>query len=489
MKQAEINSIMKKCYAATDDLSCEEALHVAGYTGKTKRTGNSLFFECPDGCDKKQKLDKCAINIESNYAHCFCCGEGWNATKLLAALWDMPYNRAALTYGYVTNTISEETFREITDNASNLDKAMKGTVPVKKAEQKAIEESEFKRPAEHLDIVYRHLLRMPAFRLSEKHCQYLLNERKITHKNIDKIGFFSYEETFSMAALTSSIQQELPTFNPREDYWGVPGFYFQFADEKKTVGKWAFHKPYYDCVGIPIGNEAEQIVALQMRALSDKASVKYFFVTSKGCGENTGYGSTPNTPCAVLYPEEISSPCVYIGEGVFKMLEIATREGAIAFSVQGVNNTKEVPETIKASLMSSNAWEKASGFLKEKKQKMQIIIVFDADLYKNYGVIEAARNLVKGLKKLFPAVNVSFLCWDLNLGKGIDDLIHYAEHANMDYHTLCRVFPAETILSLADFCILKIGGGKKPSRKTLVSPEFSEKLYASMWTDNLSRFF
>ncbi len=489
MKQSEINSIMKKCYAASEDLSCEDALNISGYAGKTKRTGSSLFFECPNGCDRKAKLDKCAINVESNFAHCFCCGEGWNAVKLMASIWDVPYNRAALMYGQSVGAIDDALYEEIIGNEGNLAKAMKGTAPVKKAEQKAIEESDFKRPAKHLDLVYRHLLMMSSFALSDAHREYLQKTRQLSNADIQSVGFFSYEETFSMAQLTASIQREVPTFNPKEDYWGVPGFFFQFADETKSVGKWTFHKPYFDCIGIPIRDEEERIIALQMRALSDKASVKYFFVSSKTREENTGYGSTPSTPCAVLYPPEISSSYVYIGEGVFKMMEIAKREGAISVSVQGVNNTKDVPETLKNALLCENSWNRAAEHIKGKHRKMHIIIAFDADLYKNHGVIEASRSLVKGLRKTFPAVDVSFLCWDLNLGKGIDDLIHYAQSINVDYHSLCRVFPAETILSLADFCYAKIGGGKKPPKKVLVSPEFAEQLYDAMWTSNLSQFF
>lgn len=487
MKQSEINGIMKICREAADPLTCEEALYAAGYAGKTKKLGTSLFFECPNGCDRNKKLDKCAINLDKNFAHCFCCNEGWNPVKLMASLWEVPYNQAVLTYGKSVGAITGEQYSAIADDKGNFAKAMKGTVAVKKAEQRAIEEAEFKRPAEHLDLVYRHLLALPACQLSASHAEYLKKERRLTAGDIAEIGFFSYEQKFSMAALTASIQKEQPGFNPREHYWGVPGFFFQFSDENKTRGHWLFHKPYMDCIGIPIRDEAGRITALQMRALSDRAQVKYFFVTSKRCGDNTGFGSTPSTPCSVLYPKEITNPYVYIGEGIFKMFEVAKGEQSVAISVQGVNNTKDVPDMIREVLLSDMAKRKAPA-LNGKHTRMQVIIVYDADMYRNYRVLEASQNLVKGLKKAFPDVPASFLCWDLNLGKGFDDLKHYADEQGLNYHHLCRTVPAETFLALSNHCINKAAGGKK-TKKMLMSPEFPEKLYQEIWVKNLSQFF
>lgn len=489
MRQSDINAIMKACHQATDSLSCEEALTLGHYSGKTKGTGSSLFFECPNGCDKNKKLDKCAINVSKNFAHCFCCGEGWNATKLLAALWEVPYNQAALMYGKHVGAITDEQYTSIADDNGNLAKALKGTVKVKKAEQEAIEESEFKRPANHLDLVYRHLIQLDEFRLTDAHRDYLKNERKLSDEVINEIGFFSYAKPFSMAELTLRIQRENPRFNPKEHYWGVPGFYFRFKDESKTEGRWEFHKPYVDCIGIPIRDASGHIVALQMRALYKNAKVKYFFVTSK-CykpEDNIGYGSTPSTPCSVVYPKEIMSPFVYIGEGMFKMLEVARAESSICFSVQGVNNTKDVPQTIEDVMLSDYAKSRAPQ-INGKHLRMNIVIVYDADIYKNYGVIEASKTLLKGLKKKFPKVSVYFLLWDLHLGKGIDDLMHYAAENGIDYHSLCQVIPSDKFVALADHCVNVACDGKK-SKKTFVTQEFSDRLYNEMWTKNLAHYF
>lgn len=489
MRQSEINAIMKKCHQATESLTCSEALTLGNYSGKTKSTGSSLFFECPNGCDTHKKLDKCAINLSKNFAHCFCCGEGWNATKLLASLWNVPYNQAALMYGHSSGVVSDNEYKSIADDSGNLAKALKGTVKIKKAEQEAIEESEFKRPDGHLDLVYRHLIKMDEFKLSEEHRNYLKTERHLSDKEIDDVGFFSYENKFSMAKLTSEIQKENPRFNPKEHYWGVPGFYFQFKDASKTAGKWEFHKPYANCVGIPIRNARGEIIALQMRALYKEAKVKYFFVTSK-CYKTedlVGYGSTPSTPASVVYPEEIISNYLYIGEGMFKMLSLTRREAAIGISVQGVNNTKDVPQTIEDIMLSELAREKAPK-IAGRHLKLNIVIVYDADIYKNYGVIEAAKTLLKGLKKKFPKVNIYFLCWDLTLGKGIDDLIAYAQDKGIDYHTLCQFVPSDNFIALAEHCVNAACNGKK-SKKTFVTEEFANKLFDEMWTKNLSRYF
>lgn len=489
MRQAEINAIMKKCHQATESLRCEDSLALGNYSGKTKSTGSSLFFECPNGCDANKKIDKCAINTSKNFAHCFCCGEGWNATKLLAAFWNVPYNQAALMYGKHVGAITDEEYSAIAEDNGNLAKALKGTVKIKKAEQEAVKESEFKRPAKHLDLVYRHLIQMEELKLSDSHREYLKTVRHLSDEMIAKVGFFTYERRFSMQELTKSIQQEVPRFDPTEHYWGVPGFYFQFKDGSKTTGKWVFHKPYIDCIGIPIRDCDGQIVALQMRALAKTAKVKYFFVTSKSFRpeDNVGFGSTPSTPCSVVYPDNITSPFVYIGEGMFKMLEIARRENAICISVQGVNNTKDVPQTIEDVMLSEYAKEKAPS-INGKHLKLNLVIAYDADIYKNYGVIEASKVLFKGLKKKFPKVDVYFLIWDLALGKGIDDLISYAEDKKIDYHSLCQFVPADQFIDLADFCISKACDGKK-SKKTFVTKEFLDRLYKSMWEDNLSRYF
>ena len=134
-------------------------------------------------------------------------------------------------------------------------------------------------------------------------------------------------------------------FTPAALY-GVPGFFFEEIKEGK--GKWHFKAPMPNCIGIPLKNAYGEIVALQMRNLERNAKNKYFYVSSKYESQKNkayGYGASPGSPVAVFYPPSIDIPTFYIGEGYFKMREIA-KEGAVAFSVQGVNSLSYVTEEI-----------------------------------------------------------------------------------------------------------------------------------------------
>ena len=255
--------------------------------------------------------------------------------------------------------------------------------------------------------------------------------------------FFSYTKTFSFEELFARIKAVKPDFTPAALY-GVPGFFFEEIKEGK--GKWHFKAPMPNCIGIPLKNAYGEIVALQMRNLERNAKNKYFYVSSKYESQKNkayGYGASPGSPVAVFYPPSIDIPTFYIGEGYFKMREIA-KEGAVAFSVQGVNSLSYVTEEI-TRVLSLLPQLKTS--LKSNEQ-IKLFIVFDADMYSNVHVLEAGLRAAYIFAKKFRGRPISFLLWRDEYGKGFDDMKYHLLQNHIDYREKIVAVPQQSFIKL-----------------------------------------
>lgn len=432
MRQEEINSILERAKNYSG-ISCEDVLFkVIGYTGKTIKKGNNLFFQCLNGCEEKSDYpEKCSINVSENKGKCFQCGFGFGPIKLLSVAKSIPYNEAALILAKLGGEITDEEFNAVTKSASNYNKLIKDSHVHAKIEQKKADEvKDFKASPDVLDLVYRHMLKLPQFRLSMEMLEYLFNERDIEFEDLSKSKFFYYKEPFSIDELVKNIQEEQPAFTYNH-FWGVPGFYFEFSDKTHKQGKWKFRDPYKDCLGIPLMDAEGRIVGLQMRfmnneQISSRKVAKYFFVSSRGykpkSGAETGYGTCSGTPAHVEYPDVVTNSWFVIGEGKFKMME-AAKEGSVAFSCQGVGNYRYVLEEIDHCLKSKKLLSKMSRDLLENPQKLKFLIMYDADMFHNYAVLDNAIKLHDELKKIYGR-EIVFLLWDEKYGKGYDDMKH-----------------------------------------------------------------
>jgi hypothetical protein len=521
MKQAEINRIRDKAVDGCRNVSCEDILLKSKIT--YRRQGNQIYCFCPF-CDRDKFLkdlseakagekqrsfvssdisDHFSVNTEKNMFFCFTCSQsvdstgrkrsaGGGSAKLYSLLNGIPYIDAALTLSLGVGKITEEEFRNASSSPDAISKFKKGWQALENFDsQRATKEAEVKAPANLCNLVYSALLSMPEFALDGGQKEYLLNERHLSEKEIKKVGFFTYAHKFSVDSLVEKIRTLVPQFSHKNLY-GVPGFFFESTGE--GVGKWRFKNPMPYCLGIPLRNGKGQIVALQMRNMTANAKNKYFYVSSKyesSKNKAFGYGASPSTPIAVCYPEQLNYSTFYIGEGIFKMLEVA-KEGAVSFSVQGVNSLSYVADEIKA-VMQGERIKKLPTSLRGT-QNVKLCIVFDADMYEKIQVLEAALRASVHFSKEFPQKEIYFLLWKPEYGKGFDDMKFSCLKQGTDYHKKIKAVPQNIFLDFVKTAIAESDReyfGKFPDRDRDVAErkkeEYGKILYKNLYTEKISK--
>ena len=137
----------------------------------------------------------------------------------------------------------------------------------------------------------------------------------------------------------------------------------------------------------------------------------------KGLSE---FGTSSGSPIDVTMPDNLKYPTVFITEGKFKAIQIAKNYNCIALSVQGITTWRGIIEVIK-SLETS---EEVTKWYDKAFEAKNIFIAFDADLCYNPSVYDQLKNLADNLKTNFPQKNIYYVYWNVELGKGIDDVIH-----------------------------------------------------------------
>lgn len=376
---------------------------------------------------------------QSNSYHCFACGENGNAITFIMHYDNLTYAEAILKIAYEQNLITD------------IDSVLKKHVSPKHTVSKKQKEICEKADVDILDQVYRIFMKGNTLigkpRLSDEHLYKLRNDRNLSDENIEKTGYFTFPNGFIM----KSFLKELMKKNLDVDVLRqVPGFYYDikkdgyvFSKLKDTTG-----------IGIPILDINGKVVGIQIRT-DDDGRYQWFsssFVNSERV-KNFKYGTSPGTPVAVFYPEEIKCKTIFITEGHFKAKKICETFSTIALSVQGVNNWREIPEIVNEL--------KARYFYLDT-----IMIAFDADMARKETVLQPAikmgmaltglplektmerdlQNILhvgnknkehnasvygKEAKQIFNFLQTNtldfdiFYClWDEKYGKGIDDVLN-----------------------------------------------------------------
>ena len=315
MTQEEIQKIKDRAVDAASRIPMTDILRFCGYTGKLKKRGSNIYFECPNGCEADGNMSRCSINENKNLAYCFCCKQGWGPALYTSQQLGINYIEAALILAKGAGEITEEECEQCNFSAARRNKLVSDSHTFKMIEIKKAEQcGGFKAPAYVVDCVYRHMLELPELTLSCSAFDYLVKKRHLSDDEIRRAGFFSYESCFSVDTLVQNIKNDIPGFSYNQ-LAGVPGFYFVFTDKEKTRGKWKFRNPYKGCIGIPLMDSERRIVALQMRFFNDgylkngiRSNNKYFFVTSSSVGDKEvngmdySFGASPGTPAHVEYP-------------------------------------------------------------------------------------------------------------------------------------------------------------------------------------------
>lgn len=448
MEQKRVNWILKKASEGADKYPIEDILSRFG--AEVRVRGTQAWFRCPV-CNKP-KFDYCSATIKGPGAGRWCCQSckaGGGTFRLYGALSGKDDTESLLELGVLAGTVTNEEYEEVTGTEDSRYKLKADESIRRRIEEKKAEETvERKAPIKTVDYVYRKLLSLPQFQLTEEAKTYLLG-RRLSEKEIEEMGFFSYKERFMVKDLMDLISQELygkPQNELDEELvgslynslWGIPGFYFEFKDSSKKTGSWRFVPPCKDCVGIPIRNSEGQISALQMRWLKGDRDNKYFYISSRKYhqGEKTNFGSSPGSPVAVLYPERIEGETFYVTEGVFKAHEMA-KANNVCYSVQGVNSfyyvADELLDTLESPIYKSRGGKGIS----------RIALAFDADMFSKWQVLEAAIKAAANISRKTEK-DVYILLWNPEMGKGFDDYKFTSDDRGEDYRQGLRVIDWHT---------------------------------------------
>lgn len=184
----------------------------------------------------------------------------------------------------------------------------------------------------------------------------------------------------------------------------VPGFFWS------NKGRSGGHLTIKGAAGllIPCQDIKGRIVSLQVRPHSNEGS-KYLWISSKDNNAPTTSGPGPGDlaryPAHIAQPEAIRDKRIWITEGPLKSTIAAHLLNAVVIGVPGVTQ-----------------WEGAQvPALCEELDAERVVVAYDADGEQNSNVKGALRNLAGNL--VARDFKVEIAQWNLNQGKGIDDLL------------------------------------------------------------------
>lgn len=249
--------------------------------------------------------------------------------------------------------------------------------------------------------------------LSESHLAHLA-ERGLTDEAI------RHGDYFTMPSRTSRyIKRFFEVLNERFDYEpqmveGVPGFYKM--NDKPEGKQYTFVSK--KGMGIPIRDAVGRVVGIQVRRDKvKKGESRYIWLSSAFANseEDLSFGTGSQSPIHVSHPTENKFPNVlFLTEGVFKSEAIARTYGSVAMSLQGIGNWKQ-------DLHRTITWIEDV----EQSTTEHVYLAFDSDIRSNIHVYEATKEIIRYLQEFsdYRTLNLYYAWWDVDFGKGIDDLI------------------------------------------------------------------
>ena len=345
---------------------------------------------CPFHNDNKMGSFK--ISNSKNIYKCFACGASGDGISFISKYDNISYLEAAYQIAYELELITESEYKAKKIHRK-VDAAEKVDV-IKNSDELAELQSD-----DMINLIYQIIANHP---LSEKDEKYLREERLFTDEDL-RIGKYftmpSERETFK------AINAALKLKGLKKDVLiGVPGFYLE--------GK-KYRFASVAGIGIPIYGQDRKIVGIQVRTKAKKGeSSRYLWISSAFANgkDDKKLGCGSGAPLGVIYPAEIKTNQILITEGNFKAVKYANHFGTICVTVQGVNSYEGI-EFLLNSVRNK--------FF--KNEFVELLVGYDADTLGNLNVFKASIGLVQ--KLLTVDKNISYLAWDEEDGKGLDDLI------------------------------------------------------------------
>lgn len=411
-----------------ENVSMTDVLKAKGFKiiGEQRRHAKCL---CPFHGDRS--YGSFVVSNQKKVYKCFSCGEGGGSVhKLIYQLDQIEQNEksftqsimdAAYQFGIVSPQDYEWFFKRKVSESSL--ESVKDYYLSRKGEELTHHEME------RAPLVVRHQiytilsegakLQNPSkkkvdFSLLPEHYEFLLNEKHLTVQQIKRGDYFSMPNRYSWPWFVRRLLEE--GIVPPVENWkdadlsilkGVPGF-MQYRDTEK----WTCNT--VSGIGIALRNAEGYISGVQVRHDKVKTgSNRYRFYSSSFADEldekyMNGVGA--GSPIAVLYPDEIKSKALFITEGHIKANVLSNVFDAISVSVQGVNSWRGLADELTA-------------ILKQGYYITHFFIAYDADMAYNIGVFKQAISMTNRLKEAFPTIQIMMVSWDVEYGKGIDDML------------------------------------------------------------------
>lgn len=311
-----------------------------------------------------------------------------------------------------------------------------------------------------LDTAYRTFLSM--CNLTGEDLKYLTAERQLTAEEIDEFGLKSFPlRTIRHDLQTHLIEQGI---DPAE----IPGFFQYDDDDIITFSR-------YVGVIIPIKDVSGKILGLQIRKrkLKDESDNRYVWFSSSFAKNKEGKkrefrfeGRGPESPLGFV-PGTFSAKSVttlFVTEGFFKAIAIRKYLRSPSITVQGVTN-----------------WRKLGDYIKELKEVYpklsRVIFALDADFICNLNVSTQMCKMYKSLEETFPEITYCTMLWEIEDGKGIDDLLNNVGRDGIVSHM--RLLPMEQFKMAFDAFL--------PTGKELAAADVSDEVFAAEYKKFLAR--
>lgn len=372
--------------------------------------GNGI---CPFHHDRRKGNFK--ANRDYNTYRCFACDARGNALSLLVEQkGNGDFLTAIYQAGYEFGLICEDEMKHkrimpnVRAKKLGTPTQQKVVVTTKKEFKPAIVETKKELTQDEInlyDMVYRVFASYCG--LDEKDKQHLLNDRKINSYKLS--DYFSIRNLKEKKAIENTVNKLNSLNITKEQIANTPGFAYRKDGEICLA--------YIRGIGMKVRNSEGKVVGIQVRTDNDEK--KYLWLSSSSKG---GKGSS--TPVSIEYSKMVikgsklnlmdtlrnEGNSILITEGKFKAQALAEEFKNISFGIAGINNWRN---KVKNEFLN----------ITTKKPIDNVVIFADADCAYNPTIfIQFKEMLNNELKNMKQDVYVAY--WNINYGKGIDDVIH-----------------------------------------------------------------
>ena len=340
-------------------------------------------FLCPFHNDKHNKN----FEVKRNHYRCYACGEEGSTIDFVMNFDNLSFQDAVIQIAFELEIIDEKTYNKLKNGKTYNTSYTKKPIQTMESRNKIANR-------EDLNYVYslfsKGLTWLGKPLLSENHLKHLKECRHLTDEEIEKNGYFTFPSLYVLKHIIKQLKKD----GKDEDFlYHIPGFFYDNKKEKPTFMLLKNNKG----IGIPIKDIDGYIIGIQIRLDTIKeGEQRYIWFSSNFANDdNFSKGTSPGTPIDVCYPNDFSSKniedihcqTIFITEGHFKAVKLTKTFQAIALSVQGVHNWREIPYILDS--------------LKKLNPKFKhIYIMYDADMSYKESVLQPAIKLGLSLTNL-----------------------------------------------------------------------------------------